>query len=414
MVKLFANMDALQRTKSAFLWTRVLNTPFWAVFGLLPFILYKDLHATPLQVAVFIALKPLVSIFSPYWSARINKRRDRLLGNVIGANLLKHAPFLFFPFIDNPWFLILSSGLYMMLHRGGVPAWMEILKLNLPGEKRERVFAYGTALGYLGDGIFPFVLGWLLDGYVESWRWIFPVVSVISLFAVFYQARIPIPKGEERGEEGSFRTRLLEPWKSARDLMRRRPDFVRFQIGLMLLGGGGLMLMQPALPAFFVDVLELSYTELAVALTLCKGIGCALTSSYWARWMNQVDIYRFSSWVTALGSLFPLFLLAAQFHVVWLYIAYMAYGVMQAGSELSWNLSGPIFSKEEESSAYSSSNVLLVGLRGAVVPALGSLLAVMANSAVEVLALGALLCVLATLWLTRESRVNAINVTSES
>ena len=399
------NSQALQRTKSAFLWTRVLNTPFWAVFGLLPFILYKDLHATPLQVAVFIALKPLVSIFSPYWSARINQRRDRLLSNVIGANLLKLAPFLFFPFIDNPWFLILSSGLYMMLHRGGVPAWMEILKLNLPGANRERIFAYGTALGYLGDGIFPFVLGWLLDGYVESWRWIFPVVSLISLFAVYYQARIPIPMGvETQPEETSFKTQLLQPWKSAWDLMKRRPDFARFQIGFMLLGGGGLMVMQPALPVFFVDVLQLSYTELAIALTLCKGIGCALTSSSWARWMNHVDIYRFSSWVTALGCLFPLFLLASQFHLVWLYVAYMAYGVMQAGSELSWNLSGPIFSKEEESSAYSSFNVLLIGLRGAFVPALGSFLCVATNSAVEVLTLGGLLCLLATLWLTKESR----------
>lgn len=400
---------ALQRTKSAFLWTRILNTPFWAVFSMLPFILYKDLHATPLQVAVFIALKPLVSIFSAYWSAAIKKRRDRLLPNVMWSNLLKIGPFLFFPFIDNPWFLILSSGLYMMLHRGGVPAWMEILKLNLPGATRERVFAYGTSIGYLGDGILPFVLGWLLDGYVESWRWIFPVVSLISLIAVYHQARIPIPQSEaaQMSPSPSLKTQLIEPWESAKDLIMRRPDFTRFQFGFMLLGGGGLMIMQPVLPAFFMDVLKLSYTELAIALTLCKGIGCALTSSYWARLMNQVNIYRFSGWVTALGCLFPVCLLAAQFHIVWLYLAYIGYGIMQAGSELSWNLSGPVFSKEEDSSAYSSSNVLLLGLRGAFVPALGSILCMITHSAVEVLALGGILCLAATLWLSNESRAQA-------
>lgn len=397
---------ALQRTKSAFLWTRILNTPFWAVFSMLPFILYKDLHASPFQVAVFIALKPLVSIFSAYWSAAIKKRRDRLLPNVMWANLLKIVPFLLFPFIANPWFLILSSGLYMMLHRGGVPAWMEILKLNLPGAIRERVFAYGTAIGYLGDGIFPFVLGWLLDGYVESWRWIFPVVSLISLFAVYYQARIPIPADEENHPLPaiSIKAQLIEPWENAKDLIKRRPDFTRFQFGFMLLGGGGLMIMQPVLPAFFVDVLKLSYTELAIALTLCKGIGCALTSSYWASLMNKVNIYRFSSWVTALGCLFPLFLLAAQFHIAWLYLAYIGYGIMQAGSELSWNLSGPIFSKEEDSSAYSSSNALLLGLRGAFVPALGTILCGITHSAVEVLALGGLLCLAATFRLSNQSR----------
>ncbi len=396
---------ALQRTKAAFLWTRILNTPFWAVFSMLPFILYKDLHATPFQVAVFITLKPLVSIFSAYWSAAIKKRRDRLLPNVMWANLLKVGPFLFFPFIDNPWFLIISSGLYMMLHRGGVPAWMEILKLNLPGAARERIFAYGTAIGYLGDGILPFILGWLLDGYVESWRWIFPFVSLVSLIGVYYQARIPIPFNQEKAlPKVSLKAQLVEPWENAKDLIKRRPDFFKFQFGFMLLGGGGLMIMQPALPVFFVDGLKLSYTELAIALTLCKGIGCAMTSSYWARLMNQVNIYRFSSWVTALGCLFPLFLLAAQFHIAWLYLAYIGYGVMQAGSELAWNLSGPIFSKEEDSSAYSSSNVLLIGLRGAIIPVIGSVLCVITNSAVEVLALGAILCLVATFWLSKESR----------
>jgi hypothetical protein len=34
------------RTRAAYIWTRVLDTPFWGLFNLLPFILYKDLHAT--------------------------------------------------------------------------------------------------------------------------------------------------------------------------------------------------------------------------------------------------------------------------------------------------------------------------------------------------------------------------------
>ena len=37
---------------------------------------------------------------------------------------------------------------------------------------------------------------------------------------------------------------------------------------------------------------------------------------------------------------------------------------MQAGSELSWNMSGPLFSKQEESSSYTSVNIVTAGIRG--------------------------------------------------
>lgn len=394
---------ALERTRTAFIWTRVLNTPFWAIFSMLPFILYKDLKASALQVTLVIILKPLVSIFSTYWSAAIDKRRDRLLSNVISANILKHIPFLFFPFIDNVWFIIFASGVYMMLHRGVVPAWMEIMKLNIPGEKRERIFAYGTAIGYLGDGILPFVLGPLLDGYIESWRYIIPALALVSFIGVYFQARIPIQHDLVEKARTSFRAQLYHPWKSAYELLKKRSDFFKFQVGFMVLGGGGLMIMQPALPGFFMDVLNLSYTELAIALTLCKGIGCALTSSTWAKMMNRVDIYRFSSWVTLMGCLFPLCLLASQAHVIWLYLAYAGYGVMQAGSELSWNMSGPIFAKDEDSSSFSSVNILMVGLRGALLPTLGSLLCLISSPA-SVLLLGAFLCFIATLKLMGDSK----------
>jgi hypothetical protein len=404
------------RTRAAFMLTRILNTPFWAMFSMLPFILYKDLHATPLQVTALITLKPLVSIFSTYWSALINKRRDRLLANVIWACILGYLPFFFFPFIDNPWFFVLSSGIYMTLaQRGVIPAWMEILKLNIPHVSRGRVFAFTSAFGYIGDAIFPFVLGWLLDGYFQAWRWIFPCTALVSMAAIFFQGRIPI-RFDNLVQEKTITPvllyqKLVSPWKNAWEIIRRRPDFARFQVGFML-GGGGLMIMQPALPGFFVDVLNLSYTELAIAITLCKGIGFALTSPFWAEWINKVDIYRFSSGVTLLACAFPLFLIAAQADIVWLYLAYLCYGIMQAGSELSWNMSGPIFAKEEDSTAYSSINVLSVGVRGCFAPAIGSLAALWFNST-SALLLGGFLCLLANLRMAYYSKeAQAKNVVS--
>ncbi|MCB1112337.1 MAG: MFS transporter [Chlamydiales bacterium] len=386
------------QTRAAFLWTRILDTPFWAIFNMLPYILYKDLNATPLQIAFVIALKPVSALFSMYWSALINRRRDRLVSNIIWSGILRHLPFLFFPFIDSVWYFIAAFGFHMMLARGAQPAWMEVLKLNIPAIRREKIFAQGSVIGYVGDAVMPFALGFLLDGFVQSWRWIFPATALLSLFVIFVQYRIPIclkdaPSPEPEVQQ-PLRQQALRPWKAAWDLITTRPDFACFQIGFML-GGGGLMIMQPVLPKFFIDILGMSYTELAIAIQLCKGIGFAATSSLWANWMNRTGIFRFTGWVTVLAALFPLFLIMGKVSVLWVYFAYVAYGIMQAGSVLSWNMSGPIFSRDEESSIFTSINVVTVGLRGCVAPAMGSLLLAVSGPAVT-LVVGGALCLMAT------------------
>lgn len=401
-----SDASAIRKTKAAYIWTSILNTPFWAIFNMLPFILYKDLHATPLQVTAIIILKPAVSLFSLYWSAFIDERRDRLISNLIYARVIGHLPFFLFPFVDNPWFFIASFGLYMMLARGTVPAWMEVLKLNIPEGARQKVFAHASTLGYVGAAILPFTLGSLLDNYAESWRWIFPAAALISIAAIPLKKRIPIPLDTEekpkKAKSMPWKGLLLNPWIKAWELIARRPDFARYQLGFML-GGSGLIIMQPALPVYFMDGLDLSYTELAIALTLCKGVGFGLTSSAWARLLGKVDIYRFNCLVTLLAFVFPLCLLSAQLNMMWLYGGYLLYGVMQAGSEMSWNLSGPMFAGKEDSSVYSNINVLTVGLRGCFVPAIGAILAFQIH-ATGVMLIGGALCLLSAFFMARYSR----------
>jgi predicted MFS family arabinose efflux permease len=392
-------------TQRAFIWTSVLKAPFWSLYGLLVFILYKDLHATAFQVAMFLALKPVVSIFSIYWSQFIVDRRDRLISNIIVAGILGYLPFFFFPFVNNPWFFIFSGALYLMLMRGIVPAWMEILKINLPSKAQGKIFSYGASISYLGGIILPLFLGDALDIYPGIWKWLFPATAVLGLLSMFFQLRIPIPQSTNSSLNTSPDLKvthkstcihfLLQPWKMSCNLFKERADFRQFQIGFFL-GGMGLMLMQPALPHFFFDTLKVSYIELAVALSVCKGIGFTLTTRFWASLLNKIPIFKFSAIVISLAAFFPLCLLLAENQLIWLYISYLIYGIMQAGSELSWHLSGPIFAKMEDSSSFSSANVAMVGLRGCIAPFLGSLLVSKYNP-FYVLLLAAILGILAAI-----------------
>lgn len=386
--------DKHSKTRYAFMVTRVLQIPFWTIFNMLPFILYKDLHATALQITVMICLKPAVSLISLYWSASIRDRQDRLRSNIAWANILKHLPFLLYPFVDNPWFFVFSFGFYMTMHRGVIPAWMEILKLNIPGISRERVFAYGAAIDYLGCAVLPLLFAWVLDDHGNAWRWVFFGAAIIGLISTLVLYRIPIKEDPNYISKAPERISFRTPWINAWNLLKQRPDFAKFQIGFMF-GGAGLMVIQTTLPQYFMDSLNLSYTELALALGLLKGTGFAFSSPLWTKMFSKMNLFNFTVWVTFFCSLFPLCLFMATTNLIWLYVGYLIFGIMQAGSEMSWNMSGPVFARDEDSSTFSSVNVLTVGLRGCIMPAAGSIL-YQFTGASSVLVLGCILCAIAT------------------
>ncbi|MFA6916709.1 MAG: MFS transporter [Parachlamydiales bacterium] len=382
------------QTRSAFLWTRILNIPFWVVYNILYIILFKELGATPLQITAIIALKPAASLLSPYWSISVVQRSDKLVSNLVWANILKFLPFIFFPWITNNWILILAFGYYMVFVRGVVPAWMEIIKQNIQGVEREKVFAFGSAIDYLGSALLPLAFGWVLDAYPGIWRWIFCYSALIGIFSTFFLYRIRVNISPQPVIPQKNRQKLSEPWVAAWRLLSERRDFAKFQIGY-LLGGSALMMIHTVQSMYFVDVLNLSYTEMLLALGLCKGLAFAATSPTWVKWFNSVNIFKACAMVTFLGALFPLTLLLAGWETGWVYAAFLVYGIMQAGSELTWHMSGPVFSKNEDSAVYSTTNVLIVGLRGCVAPALGSLIFYLTNS-MTVLCLSSLLCLVAT------------------
>lgn len=402
----------LKRTRTAFFWTRVLSTPFFVVFTLLPYILYKDLHATLFQVTTLMVLKPTVSLLAPYWSLSVHKRPDRLVANLIWANVLKFVPFLFIPFVDNLWLFIVGSMIYLILGKGVIPAWMEVLKLNIPGETRVKVFAFGQAFDYLGIALFPILLGSILDAYHEAWRWLFPLTAMLGIGSTLFLLRIPSKafQGAAEAGRGALAT-LAKPWSQSWQLLKERPDFAKFQVGFMF-GGAGLMILQPAFPVFFTDTLNLSYQEMSLAIAFCKGIAFASASPFWASYFQKIDIFRFCSSVTMLAALFPLILLCAQFDIGYFYAAFLTYGIMQAGSELSWHMSGPLFSEDKDSSTFSAVNVLAQGIRGAVMPFCGLLLCTYSGAG-GVFAAGSLLCLAATWQMYKASvpvRVNQSDI----
>ena len=138
--------------------------------------------------------------------------------------------------------------------------------------------------------------------------------------------------------------------------------------------GAAIMVMQPALPLFFVDYLHITYLDLAIALSVCKGLGFAMTSPLWTKTLQTLSIFETSRRISLILCIYPIALALALFHPLMLYIAYFIYGIGQSGSHLVWHMSGAHFSFHRDSHPFSNVNILTVGLRGAIAPPLGSAL----------------------------------------
>ena len=370
----------LKNTQFIFIISKLLTSPLGVMYALMSFIICKHFNATPLQVTLLVSSKPIVALISFYGFLFIKNKPHRLKPLIIALTILSVLPCFLFPFATNSWFCIFAFALFMMSARATIPPWSEIFKLNIQADERGKVFSKGSTVNYLSDIAVPLLIAPILDYHPSSWMWIFFALAFIHLSQVFFLLKLKVnlenycsTTNEIKEESFSFQSVLIGPWRNSWNLMKQRSDFRNYQI-VFLLGGSGLILAQPVLPIYFEQVLQLSYTQLAFAVSLCKGVGFALTSPIWARGFNRISINRFNFYVTVFAGVFALIFVIMNQQVAWVYLAYLIYGVMQAGSELSWNLAGPRFSQKEDSTLFTSVNIAMVGLRGCIAPFFGELL----------------------------------------
>ncbi len=388
------------KTRLALLWMNLASEPLVALYTLIPFLLRKEFGSSPLEISFFIMLRPVLSLFSFYWSAYLKEGKGRLILNCSSACALAYFPFLFFPWVDQFWFLLCASAMYQLFSKAALPSLIEVLKRKLPKEPREKTFSLFFLLSFIESGILGIFFGGMLDAHLVDWKMLFCFAAFLGLSSLLFFCFLQVPFA--KNPTTTPRLSLIRPWKESFQLMRTHPDFAAFQ-GIFMVGGSALMLMLPAISIYYADTLQLSYTNITTARFVFMAIGVALSSFFWTKGLSRVPLLKLTTWVLLGFALFPLALLFAQIDVGFLYLAFLIYGIAQAGSHLIWNLSGTLFAGEGDSSPYTRASLLMHALRGAVMPLIGGLLSELCG-AIPVLCLGTLLCLYGAQRMIRTQR----------
>ncbi|MBS0654677.1 MAG: MFS transporter [Verrucomicrobia bacterium] len=385
------------KTKRVLLWTYLLSEPLVCLFGLFSVILVKDLGATALQIAVFTMLKPTVSVISYFWTSIVGQRGNVLIQNLVKTTYFSALPFFFLYFFDNVWLAIACSLIYMIFSRAQMPFLMELFKRNVAKESREKSFGSISMFAYAEGVILSLVIGMTLDHNHTYFKELFVLCSILILIVGLLQRRLHVTSEPEE----CAAKKTSHPLKETIALLKRRKDFARFQFGFMI-SMIGLMFAMPAIP-FFLSEQGHSYTTLMAAFSICKGCGFVAAMPFWTKWMEKASIERQSLFVCVGFGLFYLLLALSVLGPLWLFASYLLYGIVQAASHMLWHLSGPAFANNEESTPYSAVNVLMVGVRGIIVPPLGAYF-FECFGAVATLIVGMALCLLGGLYFCLRAR----------
>lgn len=338
------------------------------MFTLLIFILSKNLSATPLQLLVMACLKPTTSIISFYISSTLHAGFHSLPPYIFVNAFIGVVACLCYPFVDNAWYYIASYAIYMIAKRAQEPAWIELLKSNLSLPEMIKTVSRGSSIAYFINICLPIILSFWLE---EMWKLLFLGGACLQLMHACCILRLKIAAVEisVRPTQTSLHRAIVDPLRQGWKLLKFNPLFSHYLL-LFFLGGAGIVAIQPILPNYFNENLKLSYTQLSLGFSFCKGLSFLCSSPLWAKYAAHISLYRLNVFMNILTCFFIIGMWAASWHVEWLYAGYLCYGAMQGGCELSWNLSGPIFSKKEDSAPYSSLNLILVGIRGCICPIL--------------------------------------------
>ncbi len=370
-------------------WTSAFGEPLFTLHNVIAIILRKDLGASLWLIALMSCARPVVAILSFYWSAGLC-RSGRIKSNVLWAGFLMRAPFLLCPWFDSAGFIVFATVNYSFFYRAVIPGWMEIIKRNVERKERGRLFSLSSAFAHAEGVILAIGFGRLLDYDPSLWKMLSVGAALVGMGALFIQSRIVIEEKPLTQEKPSWREIVVRPWMDSWTLIRRRPDFAHY-LWFFMFAGLGLMFIYPALPIFAVDRLGVSYTMAFAGISVAKGLGFTLSSPFWGRRMETVNLFKLAGVVSLSFALFPLLMASSIGWIGWFYLAYFWYGIAQGGGNLIWHMSGLIFAKQEESSRFSGIGLMMLGLRGAIGPSLGSWFTAVWGP-IAVFALGGLFC----------------------
>jgi MFS family permease len=268
----------------------------------------KALLAQDWQLMLMTMIWPVSNFFSIWWGRfyekSCHKSRFFLFAGIFGRLTLVYAIWLT---TMNEYLVLL--GLLFSANSILIPAQNSIYQKNIHHTRRAKVYGYTISLGMIVSVAVTFAAGKILDLHEEHFRWILVVTGlagfISSALLSMVKLQAPIIEPPCKKEKIPFRKIVLDPIHRTLELMKSNKAFAAFERDFSIYGMGYIM-MQPIIPIYMVDKLQLSYTNNFLAKGILSQVGMLFLSPLIGKLHDRLHPFRFIAASFALLMVFPL------------------------------------------------------------------------------------------------------------
>lgn len=336
-----------------------------------PIVAVTGVQANPLELTILVAAFPVGAFLGPLWAAlgRHWGMKKLVTQMAIWANI----PLFLLFWVDSAAIFTVLITISQLLNSAMRMGQSSLYRVMYAKNLRGRVLGRLTFWTFLTMVPSVLLTGWLLDKSREMYRVLYPIAGLCGLIGCFYYHMLHVPDAEQLPrKKRSFRTSV----HGVERIMTQDRAYLLFQIAFFLSGSAFFMSTHIIL-LLVRDRFEYGAFELSLWLSVVPQLLLAFGSPTWGHILDRIGIVR----CRLLISIIMTGYLASYFGGIFLGTAWLIclgsvlQGMSNGGGQLTWSLASSHFAPSvEDVPLYNGIHFVLNGIRGLVLPWVGSIL----------------------------------------
>lgn len=336
-----------------------------------PIVAVTGVNANPLELTILVSAFPVGVFFGPLWADL--GRRWGMQKLVTQMAIWANVPLFLIYWVDDAALFTALITISQLLNSAMRMGQSTLYRVMYHRRVRGRVLGQLTFWTYLTMVPTVLVTGWLLDKSHEMYQVLYPVGGLCGLIGCYYYGMLHVPAAEALPRQRStIRARV----QGVENVIARDRAYLLFQFAFFLSGSAFFMSTHVVL-LLTRDQFGFNAFELALWLSVVPQILLALTSPVWGHILDRIGIVRTRLLISILMTGY----LASYFGgmmvglPVLIYLGSVLQGMSNGGGQLTWSLASSHFApRPEDVPVYNGIHFVLNGVRGLLLPWVGSIL----------------------------------------
>lgn len=339
-----------------------------------PVVAVTGVRANPLELTILVSAFPVGAFLGPLWAGL--GRRWGMQKLVTQMAIWANVPLFFLYWVEDPALFTALISVSQLLNSAMRMGQSSLYRVMYIKALRGRVLGRLTFWTYLT--MVPTVLGtgWLLDKSHEMYRVLYPLGGLCGLIGCYYYGLLHIPSHDTLPRRKSS---LRSGVRGVERIISQDRPYLLFQLAFFLSGSSFFMSTHVVL-LLVRDRFGFGAFELALWLSVVPQLLLALGSPAWGHILDHIGIVRCRLLISILmtGYLASYFGGALTGWAALIYLGSVLQGTSNGGGQLTWSLASSHFApRTEDVPLYNGIHFVLNGIRGLVLPWVGSVLFVL-------------------------------------